>query len=116
MNENELKQLLREDDARLRAWARMAQPAAWRRLQARLGGAAPETDRSWGWVSWAGALAVVAATVFYLAPLGESQLSLTRAQAHAPGLHAATFYSDTARADVIWISGMDVSSDEAVVQ
>jgi hypothetical protein len=116
MNENELKQLLREDNARLWARARMAQLAAWRRLQERLGGAAPGMDLSWRWVSWAGVLAVIVATVFYLAPLRESQLSLTRAEAHAPGLYAATFYSDTARADVVWISGMDASSDEAVVQ
>jgi len=107
MNDNELKQALTE------TWPiRPGQEGrAWSSLQASLGGK-PRSETAfltWPRMAWGGlAVAVLALVALYP---GSPSAPLLSAASQSPGIFATAFYSQPARAQVVWLNGMDPATD-----
>src|SRR5882757_9293167 len=106
MHDSELKKLLQETCQVLPG----QEDRAWKALQARLAQASPASSR-WAWLyfpTWRGA-GVAFAAVAVLAFLGNSVMvnywpvSFASADSEAPGIYATSFYSHSAKAQVVWL-------------
>ena len=115
MHDSELKKLLLETCP-----VRPGQEArAWASLRDRLHGG-KQARSSWSWLyypTWHGL--GVAAVAIMLAPLvgsflftGYHPLTLATADSQAPGVYATAFYSNSAKAQVVWLNGMDPATDK----
>ncbi|HUB68742.1 MAG TPA: hypothetical protein VL981_14760 [Candidatus Methylacidiphilales bacterium] len=113
MHDHELKKLLEESYP-----VRPGQEErAWKALQMRL--VAPPRRRWDGFSipAWSGAivtiaiLAVLAVFGSLLIPLKSYVPRFVSADSRAPGIYATAFYSKTARAQVVWLNGMEPASD-----
>jgi len=111
MHDHELKKLLEETHP-----VRPGQEErAWNALKARL---AARSRWSWLYVpTWRGAavaftavaaLAILGNLIVALRPYAPSLLS---ADSQAPGIYATAFYSKSAHAQVVWLTGMEPASD-----
>jgi hypothetical protein len=106
MNDKELKDMLTE------TWPiRPGQEGrAWSSLQASLGGKKAATAFfSWPRLAYGG-LAVAFLTLVTLR-LGSPAAPLLSADSQSPGIFATAFYSQPARAQVVWLNGMDPATD-----
>ena len=115
MPDSELKKLLLETCP-----VRPGQEArAWAALRERIYHAKPARS-AWSWLyypTWRGlavgaaALAIVAFASGFLVGGGES-MALVTADSQLPGIYATSFYSRTAQAQVVWLNGMEPSTDK----
>ena len=115
MHDKELKKLLLETCP-----VRPGQESrAWSALRDQLYSAQP-TRSGWSWLyypTWRGlvvavaALALIPLTGEYFVGGGES-IALATADSQSPGIYATAFYSRSAQAQVIWLSGLDPASDK----
>jgi hypothetical protein len=113
MRDHELKKLLEESYP-----VRPGQEErAWKALRTRL--AAPSRG-SWNWLyvpAWYGAVAVIALLAALailgnlLTPLQSYVPRFISADSQEPGIYATAFYSKSARAQVVWLNGMEPASD-----
>jgi hypothetical protein len=115
MQDSELKKLLLETCPVLPG----QEGRAWTALQERLK-RAKEPAFSWRWLyvpTWHG-LAVGVVAVVLIPIIGASILtglkpiSLATADSQSPGIYATAFYSDSAKAQVVWLNGMEPASDK----
>jgi len=113
MQDSELKKLLLETCP-----VRPGQEErAWKALQLRMN-AQPVSRWSWLYMpTWRGA-GVAFATVCALLFVGNSVLtsyqpvSFASADSEAPGIYATSFYSHSAKAQVVWLNGLAPASDK----
>jgi hypothetical protein len=112
MQDSELKKLLLETCPVLPG----QENRAWIALQQRLN---PARSR-WEWLylpSWRG-LGVAAAVLVLLAVVGDDiglglgPISFATADSLSPGIYATAFYSHSAKAQVVWLDGMEPASDK----
>ncbi|MCE0482742.1 MAG: hypothetical protein LV479_00725 [Methylacidiphilales bacterium] len=89
---------------------------AWTHLRKRL--AAPPARTDWLFFpTWRG-LAVAAAVLVLAAGMGDyfllpsRPLSFATANSQSPGIYATAFYSSSAKAQVVWLNGLDPSTDQ----
>jgi anti-sigma-K factor RskA len=114
MQDSELKKLLLETCPVLPG----QENRAWTALQARLNGAKPESRWAWLYLpSWRGfgvavAILAILAVVGNYIGLGLGPISLATADSKSPGVYATSFYSHTAKAQVVWLDGMEPASDK----
>jgi len=117
MHDRELKKLLLETCP-----VRPGQESrAWSALRDRLDHAKQARSQSrslWSWLYqpvWRG-LAVAAVALALIPTMGEffggQPLPLATADSQSPGIYATAFYSSSAQAQVVWLSGMDAASDK----
>ena len=114
MQDTELKKLLQEP-CPIRPGQ---EERAWATLQTRLFSASP-TRSGWEWLyypTWRGLVAaclaialipVIGNVVF----MRDGPLSFTSADSQAPGIYATAFYSNSAKAQVVWLNGMGPATD-----
>jgi hypothetical protein len=116
MHDRELKKLLLETCP-----VRPGQEGrAWSALRDRLYSGKPAQSRSlWSWLyqpAWHGlAVAVVALALIPIMGefvAGPAPIALATADSQSPGIYATAFYSSSAKAQVVWLSGMDAASDK----
>jgi hypothetical protein len=116
MNEQEIRSLLLKHDATEQKEAEFNQSRAWIRLRDRLY-RQPETDssHSFNWITGGGLVgAAFAACALWLMPANVgAQSPRAFARAEQSGLDASSFYAPAAQADVVWISGLSSSQDDA---
>ncbi len=115
MHDTELKRLLLETCP-----VRPGQESrAWSALRDRLYPAS-QSRSGWNWLyypTWRG-LAVAAAAVALILVMGDfilgrlEPVSLATADSQSPGIYATAFYSRSAGAQVVWLSGMDAATDK----
>jgi hypothetical protein len=115
MHDRELKKLLLETCPILPG----QESRAWAALRERIYD--PKQQRSgWSWLyypAWRGlALAVVALVLIPIVGnfiLGSFEtVALATADSQLPGIYATAFYSRSARAQVVWLNGMEPASDK----
>jgi anti-sigma-K factor RskA len=92
---------------------------AWASLKERLF-AAEEPRSRWSWLfypAWRGL--AVAAVALVLIPIAGNfildrfePVSIATADSQSPGIYATSFYSRSARAQVVWLNGMDPATDK----
>jgi hypothetical protein len=107
MNDKELKDMLTE------TWPiRPGQEGrAWSSLQASLGGKTKAESVIFSWPRLAcGGLAMVGLSLVRFR-LGTPSAPLLSADSQSPGIFATAFYSQPARAQVVWLNGMDPATD-----
>ena len=105
MNDRELKDLLLETAPVLPG----QESRAWLRLRERL-----DRPSRWAGLTWrplAGAAAGIAALVFLAAHFSTPAPAAISASSQSPGIFATAFYSAPARAQVVWINGMEPVTD-----
>jgi hypothetical protein len=113
MHDRELKKLLLETCP-----VRPGQESrAWSALRSQLYSAQPVRS-GWNWLfypTWRG-LAVAVVTLALILITGEffggQPLALATADSQSPGIYATAFYSRSAQAQVVWLSGLDPASDK----
>jgi hypothetical protein len=113
MHDKELKKLLLETCP-----VRPGQESrAWAALRDQLYVAKPARS-GWSWLfypTWRG-LAVAAVALALIPILGEffggQSLALATADSQSPGIYATAFYSRSAQAQVVWLNGMEPSTDK----
>jgi hypothetical protein len=115
MHDSELKKLLLETCP-----VRPGQEdRAWKTLQQRLYGSQSQRSR-WSWLyapTWRGA-GVAFAVICVLGLMGNSVLnsfqpiSFASADSEAPGIYATSFYSHSAKAQVVWLNGLAPATDK----
>ena len=115
MQDSELKRLLTETCPVLPG----QQVRAWSALRDELYGGKREQS-AWSWLShphWRG-LAVAAVVIAAIAGLGGffigrmQPLAVATADSQAPGVYATAFYSRPAKAQVVWLNGMEPATDK----
>jgi hypothetical protein len=115
MHDRELKKLLLETCP-----VRPGQESrAWLALRDRLE-QAKRPHPAWGWLyypTWRGL--AVAAVALALIPLAGNfviahfgSVSLATADSQSPGIYATAFYSRSAKAQVVWLNGMEPATDK----
>ncbi len=123
MQDSDLKKLLLETCPVLpgqeaRAWAVLRNRLAQPKLSAQAGARAGESG--WAWIylfSWRGLGIAASLTVgLFVAGqffgIGVRPLSLATANSQAPGIYATSFYSNSAKAQVVWLNGMEPATDK----
>jgi hypothetical protein len=112
MQDNELKKLLLETCPVLPG----QEARAWNALSDRL---AASKRSPWSWLylpTWQGATAAVA--ILVLIPVvsdffrSGNEHGLATADSQSPGIYATAFYSRAAKAQVVWLNGMEPASDK----
>jgi len=115
MQDSELKKLLLETCQVLPG----QEDRAWKALRGRLVHT-KETRSRWSWIyfpTWRGAT-IAFATICVLAFLGNTAItsywpvSFASADSEAPGIYATSFYSHSAKAQVVWLNGLAPASDK----
>jgi len=117
MNDSELKKLLQ--DAALPVLPGQEE-RAWGEVRDRLFSGAEPTRISF-LRSWRGAFAAclvmaVALIVGDSILTGRNPVSFASASSQAPGIYATAFYSHTAEAQVVWLNGLEPSTDQLSYQ
>jgi hypothetical protein len=114
MQDSELKKLLSETCQVLPG----QEDRAWKALRERLAQTDPASRWAWLYVpTWKGATVAFAA-VFVLGFMANSvvssywPMSFASADSEAPGIYATSFYSHSAKAQVVWLNGMEPASDK----
>jgi hypothetical protein len=114
MQDSELKKLLTETCQVLPG----QEVRAWNALKERLAQSGTESRWSWLYIpTWKGATVAFAA-VFVLGFTTNSvissywPMSFASADSEAPGIYATSFYSHSAKAQVVWLNGMEPVSDK----
>ena len=115
MNDSDLKKLLLETCP-----VRPGQEArAWAALRDRLNKTTSPGNR-WAWLyypTWRGA-SIGLAAVCAMALLGNivadyfHPISYASANSQVPGIFATSFYSSSAKAQVVWLNGLEPASDQ----
>jgi anti-sigma-K factor RskA len=115
MQDSELKKILSETCQVLPG----QEDRAWKAFQERIFQASAAKS-GWSWIylpTWRGATIAFAA-VCVLAFLGNSvvsnywPVSFASADSEAPGIYATSFYSHSAKAQVVWLNGLEPASDK----
>ena len=112
MEDNELRKLLQETCSALPG----QEARAWSALRARL--APPQGPLAWLFVPSRGGLvfALVITVALFVAGeffgIGVKPISLATANSQSPGVYATSFYSDSAKAQVVWLNGMAPATDK----
>jgi hypothetical protein len=107
MEDRDLKKLLLETCPVLPG----QEERAWGSLRSALYGQRPVTPWYLNWKiagSFAAGLVVACVTTFALSPTH----ALATADSVSPGIYATAFYSPTAKAQVVWLNGMEPASDK----
>jgi hypothetical protein len=113
MQDSELKKLLLETCPVLPG----QEARAWATLRTRLNAPKARSESHWLlFPTWRG-FAVTAAVIAILFVggsyfLGQEPMALITADSQSPGIYATAFYSDPAKAQVVWLNGMEPASDK----
>ena len=113
MQDDELKKLLSETCPVLPG----QEARAWAALRERMQGA---KKSGWSWIylpsrvgfGVALTLAVTLTVAGQFYGIGVKPFSIATAEPQAPGIYATSFYSDSAKAQVVWLNGMAPASDK----